>query len=112
MIAQPFGQGNELLALIREGMEVVDAADERVGTVRRVYRGGSDPSAATVAGGAALDDLPDEPVGLRDRLATSGFVEIDTGPLGTDRYATGEQVAALEDGGVRLAVGRDTLARK
>lgn len=109
MVAQPFGEGNELLTRIREGMAVVDATGEPVGTVRRVYRGAGGPVAATAAGDPALGDVPDD---LRAHLAKSGFVEIDAGPLQVDRYATGAQVAALEGGGVRLSVGKDTLARK
>jgi hypothetical protein len=111
MVAQHSGRATNSW-LIREGMEVVDAADERVGTVRRVYRGGSDPSAATVAGGAALDDLPDEPVGLRDRLATSGFVEIDTARSRMIATPWASRWPRWRTAGVRLAVGRDTLARK
>lgn len=112
MVAQPFRQGNELLARIDAGMIVVDAAGERVGTVRRVYLGGMDLDEVTALGDPALDEVPAEPPALLPRLAASGFVEIDTGTDQADRYATGEQVAALEGGGVRLAVGRDTLARK
>jgi len=109
MVAQPFGAGNELLARISAGMVVIDAAGERVGTVRRVYLGAAGLNEATLAGDPALDAVPDA---LLARLAVSGYVEIDTGTGQDDRYALGEQVAAFEDGGIRLAVGRDTLAKK
>lgn len=112
MVAQPFGQGNELLARISAGMVVVDAADERVGTVRRVSLGAAELNEATLAGDPALAAVPDTvPDALRARLAVSGYVEIATGSAGGDRYALGEQVAELAGETVRLAVGWDTLAR-
>ncbi len=109
MVAQPFGEGNELLARIRAGMVVIDAAGERVGTVRRVSLGAAELHEATLVGDPALDAVPDA---LLARLAVSGYVEIDTGTGRDDRYALGEQVAELAGETVRLAVGRDTLARK
>ncbi len=105
MVAQPFGEGNELLARISAGMVVIDAAGERVGTVRRVSLGAADLNEATLVG----DAVPDA---LRARLAVSGYVAIDTGTGHDDRYALEEQVAELAGDTVRLAVGRDTLARK
>jgi hypothetical protein len=108
MIAQPFGPERGPLAQIREGMAVVDAAGEKIGTVRQVYLGGEELSEATVLGDSALNDVP---AGLRSRLAAAGFVEIGTGLLQANRYATGEQVAAVDAEGVRLAVGKDALAR-
>ena len=107
MIAQPFGPSNEALARIGEGMDVVDAAGEKVGTVKQVYLGGEDLSETAIAGDSALNDVPEA---LRGRLAAAGFVEIATGFLQANRYATGAQVAAVE-GAVRLAVGKDELAR-
>ena len=109
MVAQPFGQGNELLAAISAGMGVVDAAGEHVGTVRRVSLGAVDLHGATVVDDPALDAVPDA---LRTRLAVSGYVEIATGTAHDERYALGEQVAELAGDTVRLAVGRDTLARQ
>jgi hypothetical protein len=108
MIAQPFGTEQGPLAQVREGMDVVDAAGEKLGTVRQVYFGGEDLSEATVTGDSVLNDVP---AGLRGRLAAAGFVEIATGFLQANRYATGEQVAAVGADGVRLAVGKDELAR-
>ncbi len=113
MVAQPFGEGNELLTQISAGMVVIDAADERVGTVRRVYLGAADLNEATLMADPTLDAVPDAaPDALLARLAVSGYIEIDTGTGQDDRYALGEQVAAVEDGAIRLAVGRDTLVRK
>lgn len=112
-MAQPFGQGNALLARISAGMIVVDAAGEHVGTVRRVYMGATDLDEATPVADPALAAVPDAvPDALLARLAVSGYVEIATGTGHGERYALGEQVAAVEGGGIRLAVGRDTLAKK
>ena len=108
MIAQPFGPDNAALARIGEGMDVVDAAGEKVGTVKQVYLGGEDLSETAIVGDSALNDVPEA---LRGRLAASGFVEIATGFLQANRYATGAQVAAVAGGAVRLAVGKDELAR-
>lgn len=113
MVAQPFGAGNELLAQIRVGMVVIDAADEHVGTVRRVSLGAADLHEATLVDDPALAAVPDAvPDALLVRLAVSGYVAINTGADQDDRYALGEQVAELAGGMVRLAVERDTLARK
>ncbi|HVG49244.1 MAG TPA: hypothetical protein VM899_14045 [Rubellimicrobium sp.] len=109
MVAQPFGRGNPLLARISAGMPVVDATGAPVGTARRVYLGGEDLAGALVPADSPLADVP---AALFDHLAKSGFVEIATGPAAADLYAAGEQIAALEDGGVRLSVGQGTLARK
>ena len=108
MIVQPFGTEQGPLAQVREGMDVVDAAGERLGTVRQVYLGGEELSEAAVAGDSVLNDVP---ASLRGRLAATGFVEIATGFLQANRYATGAQVAAVAGGAVRLAVGKDELAR-
>ena len=108
MIVQPFGTEQGPLAQVREGMDVVDAAGEQLGTVRQVYFGGEDLSEAAVPGDSALNDVPS---GLRGRLAAAGFLEIATGFLQANRYATGEQVAAVGADGVRLAAGKDALAR-
>ena len=108
MIAQPFGPDNAALVRIDEGMDVVDAAGEKVGTVKQVYLGGEELGETAIVGDSALNDVPE---GLRGSLAASGFVEIATGFLQANRYATGAQVAAVEGGAVRLAVGKDELAR-
>ncbi len=46
------------------------------------------------------------------RLAATGFVEIGTGLLHPNLYATGAQVNAVQDDGVWLKVGKDDLAKK
>lgn len=113
MVAQPFGEGNALLGRISVGMLVIDAAGDPVGTVRRVYLGAADLNEATLVDDPALNAVPDAvPDALLARLAVSGYVEIDVGTDRPDRYALGEQVAELAGDTVRLAVGRDTLAKQ
>ena len=109
MATLPVGQPDGPLAQVQEGMAVEDRAGEKVGTVRRVYLGGEDLGETAVAGDSVLAEVP---AGLRSRLAREGFVEIATGLLQPNRYASGAQVAAVEGGRVVLNAGRDELARK
>ncbi len=109
MIAQPFEGANRTLEQISEGMEVYDNTNEKVGTVKQVYLGGEDLSEANVAEDSVLYDVP---ASLRSRLAASGFVEIGTGFLAANRYASGEQVTGVDAEGVRLNVGKDDLVKK
>ncbi|QGQ18811.1 hypothetical protein GC089_05550 [Cellulomonas sp. JZ18] len=112
--AGPIGQ-------VTEGMDVVDAAGERVGTVASVAMG--DPGAATGAGqdtggtggivGAVVDaivgpsDLPEQE---RERLLRVGYVRIDARGLFTgSRYAAADEIASVEGGTVHLGVPADRL---
>lgn len=119
--------GSRLLELVQEGMTVVDADGDRVGSVSLVKMG--DPSALTTRGNEitaaqdsdligrmgseALDDEfePEVPEPLRSQLVRDGFIKIDGGllDLGTDRYASAIQIAAVEDDTVRLLVDMDDL---
>ena len=109
MVAQPFDGAHRMLEQITEGMTVYDNTSAKVGTVKQVYLGGEDLSEANVSGDSVLYDVPDS---LRSRLAASGFVEIGTGFLAANRYATGEQVSGVDSDGVRLTVGKDDLVKK
>ena len=109
MVAQPFGLGNEVLAQVTEGMDVYDTGGEKIGTVKQVYLGGEDLAEATVSGDSVLHNVPEA---LRSRLAASGFIEIGTGFLQSNRYATGDQVGGINADGVHLATSKDELARK
>lgn len=64
MVAQPFGQGNALLAQICSGVAVSDAASEHVRTGRRVYPGGMDVGEMTALGDPALDAVPAGPAAV------------------------------------------------
>jgi hypothetical protein len=109
MVAQPFGDGNELLSRVREGMAVVDAADTYVGTVRQIYLGTPERNEMAPPDDPALDAIP---AALRARLAVSGYLAITSGADRVDCYALGEQVAEVTADHVRLAVGVATLPRR
>ena len=109
MIAEPFGGAEKLLARVEEGMEVHDHYGEKVGKVKQIYLGGEDLSEAQIGQDSALNSVP---ASLRSRLAATGFVEIGTGLLHPNLYATGTQVNAVQDDGVWLKVGKDDLAKK
>ena len=109
MIAEPFGGAERVLARVQEGMPVTDQYGEKVGKVKQVYLGGEDLSEAQVGEDSVLHTVP---VGLRSRLAAAGFVEIATGLLHPNRYATGAQVERVDADGVHLKVGENDLAKK
>jgi hypothetical protein len=110
---------DDLLAQVREGMEVFDADGRQVGTVQDLYLGavgGSSRStepATAGDGGEALDDLGDVlgavdsregdmPETVRNRLRREGYVRIDPGLLGGSRYALRGQVQAVRGDRVEL----------
>ncbi len=116
MMASPMGQGG-LLGLVRQGMDVYDADNNKLGTVKRVYMGGgNDPAdvqrqrrdagvdqdaGPREADSTFLGDLfdaftPDRgmPDELRQKLERDGFIEIDSGGLfSRDRFATPDRIA-------------------
>ncbi len=90
------------LAQVNDGMIVVDAAGEEVGTVTAVQTSGT-----TVR--------PDLEAGRAENYMSTGYLRIDaSGALASDAYAAGFQVAdvAEGDGGVvTLRVTKGELAR-
>lgn len=108
---------------VADGMDVVDATGERIGTVALIEMG--DPGAATSEGNrlqdqGILSDLgialvgdvrePDVDSGARPLLLRVGFVKIDVrGLFARDLYARGDQVAAVEGKTVHLSATRDEL---
>jgi hypothetical protein len=112
------------IELVREGMAVVDAAGQPVGTVDVISMG--DPEAATDRGSElqprgdilsaaarALGDArtePDVAEPLRSRLIRHGFLKVD-GPdlLDTDRYVGADQIASVVGDAVTLRVRRGEL---
>ncbi|GIG36308.1 hypothetical protein [Cellulomonas pakistanensis] len=109
------------IASAQEGMRVVDASGDEVGTVREVSFG--DPGAVTSEGqrtggtGGFLADAARSLVGPDDlspsdqeRLARLGYVRIDAkGLFKSDRFAAGDQVAAVEGDVVQLSVAKEQL---
>jgi hypothetical protein len=120
-----------ILAQIRQGMEVYDRANNKVGTVQDIQFGESSQQAFNEREGAAtaqthgaregtwlgnlLSSLfPDEvPEVLRDRLIRHGYIQIDTGGItDRDRYATPDQIAGVSGDKVTLNVLGDELIRQ
>lgn len=117
------------LTQVREGAAVYDRSDRKIGTVREVYLGdttaeeratGQEPATTEV-----IDDRNDSllahvadafagparvPETLRARLLREGYIEIDSsGFFAGDRFATADQIAAVENDRVVLRVDRDEL---
>ncbi len=121
--------GTSPIQQVREGMRVVDAGGEQVGTVEYVHFG--DPQAATVDTASAVqpgglaqaigevfapdEAEPDLPEPLRSRYLRHGFIKVDGGGIPgfeTDRYARAEEIAAVSGDTVALRVHRDELAKE
>jgi len=93
--------------LVREGMQVADAAGSKIGKVVLVKMG--DPEAVTVERDRDADPfLPDE---LAERLLRTGFIKIDRkGLLKPDVYAAADEIDTVDRDLVRLSVPVDGLA--
>ena len=92
----------ELIDQVREGMTVVDVAEERLGTVAYVRRG-APRAAATPASGN--DDEPALPEPERSELVRCGFIKIEGPDLSdADRYVKGDRIAAVSGDTVRLTL--------
>jgi hypothetical protein len=109
---------------VREGMKVLDANGDDVGSVRRVRMG--DPEAVTDRGqvmeGADTwwDDIAnalfgpdaDLPESTRHEYERVGFIQIDArGIFNADYLASALQIAGVSSDEVRLNVDRDALVR-
>jgi hypothetical protein len=107
---------NRVMAQIREGMDVVDAQGEKVGTVDEVRM--SDPEAATLGGESVGDrdaglfglfDLGDDNR-VTDRMLQRGYLKIDgAGLFEGDKYVLSDDVASVEGGVVRLRDRKDNI---
>ena len=110
--------GADRLSDVREGMTVVDALGEELGTVAEVRMG--DPEAVTTRGQEPEqgDDLlstargiwsgPGLPDEERARLLRVGFLRVDR-TLSKDLYAAGDEVHRVDGEMVRLSVPADRL---
>lgn len=115
--------GSEPIAMVREGMKVVDAAGDDVGTVRQVRMG--DPDAVTTQGQETdtrdnlLTDLAEALVGdddlpetYRNELMRVGYIQIDArGLFQADYAAAAFQIAGVTGDTVKLTVDREALVR-
>jgi hypothetical protein len=90
------------LAQVNDGMTVVDAAGEQVGTVTAVQTAGTDVR-------------PDLTAGEAESFMSTGYLRVDTsGVLSADAYVAGHQIADVVDadgGVVNLRVGKEDLSR-
>ena len=114
-----------LLTQVREGMDVYDRDDRKVGTVRSVYMGNSTPRGRIFGGTSGADDDNDSfleslaevfapqdtlPETFRKRLVRQGFVRIDTaGFFAKDCFATPAQLTAVLDDRINLSATKDEL---
>lgn len=111
--------GADRLSDVREGMTVVDALGEEIGTVAEVRMG--DPEAVTTQGQETEDgdDLlstaargiwsgPGLPDQERARLLRVGFLRVDR-TLAKDLYAAADEVHRVDGEMVRLSVPADRL---
>jgi hypothetical protein len=119
-----------ILKNIREGMEVHDSQEHKVGTVKEVYFGADSDEMMSHGAGAATapnpgvgndnlvtdvtravftgyDNLPEE---MRQRLLNEGFIRISA-TLHSDRYALPEQISRVHEDHVHLAVAFDDLLK-
>ena len=114
------------IELVKDGMEVVDAAGEKVGKVEYLKMG--DPQAVTTAGeeheaGGLIGRVaqtvfpdetePDVPQPLRAQLMRNGFIKVDgPGLLDTDRYVRADLIESVSGDRVILRVRKDQLPRE
>lgn len=109
------------ITAVREGMRVVDADGDEVGTVDQVQLG--DPEATTTQGedrssdgllegiaSAFTDTGPDVHPQLAARLTRTGYLKVDPGLGRKDRFAAADQVERVADDVVYLTVQKDQLA--
>ena len=117
---------------IREGMEIHDSQEHKIGTVKEVYFGASSDEMENHGAGAATapnpnlrdntliddvarglvgtDDVPEE---IRKRLINEGFLRVDpTGLFKGERYVLPEQIASVHGDHVHLNVKLDDLLKK
>jgi len=124
-------QGSQALKNVREGMEVFDRNNKRIGMVENLYLGESSEKNNTRGTGAATtqkrewwdDSLVEEiaeafapedeiPEVLRDRLLQNGYIQVSgPGLFAGDRYTLAEQIATIKENRVYLNVVREDLIR-
>lgn len=122
----------DILNFVREGMTVYDSEKNDIGTVESVHFGAASDAnlatgtipATTAADHAENDetfvdalaevfDPKDEiPEEMADRLRYNGFIKIDGGWFGTDRYVMPNQISSVSDDGVHLSTKRERLIKE
>ena len=125
-------QAKSKLNDVREGMEVHDSREQKIGTVKEVYFGASSGETDEHGVGAATapdpsqrdnsliddiargifgaDEVPEE---MRQRLINEGFVRIDpAGLFKGERYALPDQIASIHDNHIHLTVAENMLLKR
>ena len=125
-------KAQSLLKNIREGMEIHDSQEHKIGTVKEVYFGASSDEMENHGAGAAtapnpnlrdntliddvargltgMNELPEE---IRQRMINEGFVRVDpAGLFKGERYVLPEQISAVHEGHVHLNVPIDKLLKR
>jgi hypothetical protein len=122
-----------ILNQIREGMGVYDVRDQHIGTVDFVHFGaasetqqelGLGPATTTGADSPRMRDdsiidniaeafSPKEvPQQLQSKLLVSGYIRLDAGLFGSDRFITPEQIVSVSGDKVQLSVNKDQLVKR
>jgi hypothetical protein len=123
MTETPGDTGSDRMAAAHEGMAVLDARGEEIGSVQEMKLG--DPEAVTSAGqegggsppnvithiaeAFTTDDLPEN---VAERARRLGYLKVSRAMSPTDIYVIGDQIAEVADDTVRLNVERDELYAK
>jgi hypothetical protein len=114
----------QLLEYVQEGMKVYDHEGAKIGKVSLVFSGAYEylPQNKALAI-MELDEslLPDAvrdlfppdrvPAEVRERLFQMGFIKIDTGIFGSDRYVLGNQIASIRSDSVHLTINKSEALR-
>jgi hypothetical protein len=112
--------GESPMERIREGMRVIDATGEEIGTVEVVQMG--DPQAASLTADAGVEDRmvedvfdwsdePELPASLRARLMRTGFIKVDVkGLFKGSRYVAAEEIDSVAGETVTLAIAKEQMA--
>ena len=110
--------GESPMARIREGMRVIDATGEEIGTVEVVRMG--DPQAMSLGPDAGTEDRivewvdePDLPASLRARLLRTGFIKVDVkGLFKGSRYVAAEEIDSVSGDTVTLAIAKEQMVEE
>ena len=119
---QPIARSNSdsgLLNYVRQGMDVFDVNEKKIGTVTFVKFADAnavetsaehnDPAnLVDVVRGvvAEEDEMPDE---LESRLLRQGYLRVDGGMLASDRFAMSNQIALVTEHRVELTIPEEEL---
>ena len=114
-MVQHFGEELALITKVHEGMSVIDATGETIGTIETVQMG--DPGAETPRGEVWAPDVPF--LGIEDlnasgpfarRLLRTGFIKVSRKGLFTHSvYVAADHIATVGEDEVRISIGPDKL---